>query len=236
MKEKQVSPRGLSSQMIIGFVVLGLGVLLLFDQFNILSVGNLFRFIPTLFIALGIWQIVSNGFRHWVGPSIMIGFMSILQLSILDIVDGSFFWRLWPLALVVAGASMLMRQREGGPDDVLGSDSAESFDIFAMFGGADRRITSQDFRGGSITTMFGGAEVDVTQVQVESRPAVINVFVMFGGAEIKASQDTIVHNQTVAIFGGTSDERPQQRKMLAGERPEIVVKGFVMFGGVEITG
>lgn len=220
--------------MILGFIVLALGVLLLLDQFNIISIGNIFQFIPSLFIALGIWQLVSNGFRHWVGPSIMIGIMTVLQLSILDVVDGSFFWRLWPLVLVVVGFSMLRRQRSGGPDDVIGDATGDTFDIFAMFSGADRRITSQSFRGGSITAMFGGAEVNLHDVQVEDRPAVVNVFVMFGGVGIKASPDTIVHNQTVALFGGSSDER-SQRKMLAGERPEIVVKGFAMFGGLEIT-
>lgn len=232
-KEKYVSPRGLSSQMIIGSVVLTLGVLLLLDQFDILNIGNIFQFVPLLFIALGVWQLVSNGFRHWVGPSIMIGLMTLLQLSILDLVDGAAVWRLWPLALVVAGIAMLRRQRAGGPDDVLGVDSADSFDIFAMFSGADRRITSQDFSGGSVTALFGGAEVNLHDIKVENRPAVINVFCMFGGVGLKVSRDTIVHNQTVAIFGGSSDDRPQ-RKMLAGERPEIVVKGLAMFGGIGI--
>lgn len=232
-KEKSFSPRGLSSQLVIGFGVVLLGVLLLFDQFNIFSVGTIMQFFPLLFIALGFWQLISNGFRHWVGPTIMIGIMSVLQLSILDMVDGSFLWRLWPLVLIAVGASMLLRQRGG--DVVAEGDSTDSFDILTIFSGAERRFSSHAFHGGNITVVFGGAEVDLTEIQVTERPATIHLFVLFGGVELKFSPDTLVNNQLVAIFGGSEDSR-KQRKSLAGEQAEVAIKGFVMFGGVEVSG
>ena len=236
-KDKVSTTNGISSQMVIGGGVVGIGLLLLLDQFNVLSFGDIVQFFPLIFIGMGVWQIMQNGTRHATGPIIMIAIMTVLQLSLLDVVDGDFFWRLWPVALIVGGASMLLRQRNGADDNTLtnsvGSNSADSFDIFTMFGGTERQMTSKSFSGGSITALFGGAEVNLHNMEVEDRPAIINVFCMFGGIGITASPDTIIDSRVVAIFGGASDER-RQRKMLAGEVPEVIVKGFVMFGGVGI--
>ena len=226
--------RTISGQMIAGVVVILVGVLLLFDQLNVVDFGDIFQFFPLLFIGLAGWQLVKNGREHATGPIITILVFLFLQLALLDVIEGDFIWRLWPLILIAVGGSILLRQR-GGEQSWNKRDVSQdaSFDVFAMFGGADRQVTSQAFQGGNATVMFGGAEIDLHEMQVEDKPAVINIFAMFGGVVLKASDDTLIVNNTFAMFGGTGDER-KQRKRLAGEKPDIVVKGTVLFGGISI--
>ncbi|MGB1251672.1 MAG: LiaF transmembrane domain-containing protein [Candidatus Promineifilaceae bacterium] len=227
----------ISSQIIIGLIIIAVGSLLLLDQFGVMSFGNVFQFIPTLFILLGIWQIFSNGFRYWVGPAIMIGISSVVQLSILGVLEDGAVWRLWPLVLIAIGGSILLRQRNGGEDIMLTNSErkhhSSRFNIFAMFGGAERQITAQDFEGGDVTVIFGGAEINLSSAQVTNRPAVINVFTMFGGTGFKASSDQLISLEATAIFGASSDSR-KQRKQLPGEQADYIIRGFVMFGGLEI--
>ncbi len=227
--------RTFSSQLIAGGTIIMIGVLLLLDQIDLIDFGDIFQFFPLVFIGLAAWQLWQNGRQHATGPLISIAIFGFLQLAILDIVDWDIFGKLWPLFLIGVGASILLRQRNGGgmsfSTDKMVTDT--HFDIFAMFGGGGRQVTSQSFVGGNATVIFGGAEIDLHQIQVEDKPAIINVFAMFGGVVIKASNDTLIANNTFAMFGGTGDER-KQRKALAGERPDVVVKGTVMFGGISI--
>ncbi len=227
--------RSLSSQIIAGGLIIVVGILLLLDQINLLDFGSIFQFFPLLFIGLAAWQLWQNGRQHATGPLISIAVFGILQLAMLDIINWDIFGKLWPLILIGIGASILLRQRNGKDMAFSTHDRAADarFDVFAMFGGGGRQVSSQAFEGGNATVLFGGAEINLHHMQVEDKPAVINVFAMFGGVVIKASNDTLIANHTFAMFGATSDER-KQRKSLAGEKPDVVVKGTVLFGGLSI--
>ena len=51
-------------------------------------------------------------------------------------------------------------------------------------------------------------------------------------SQTHGSHNRAVHLAT-AIFGGAGDSR-KQRKQLPDEQPDYIVRGFVMFGGLEI--
>ena len=81
----------------------------------------------------------------------------------------------------------------------------------AVFGGIERRVTSQDFQGGHINAIFGGVEIRVPETwQVAFRGTPI-----FGGIADKTR------------VGRTTDPSDRRRKVL-------VLTGTVIFGGVEI--
>jgi len=59
-------------------------------------------------------------------------------------------------------------------------------------------------------------------------------FAMFGGAEIRIPEDWIVQIKGIPIFGGFEDGR---RSIPAEEKTKdrtLIIKGFVMFGGLEL--
>lgn len=232
MSEKFVTEKPrlqLNPQVFIGGIVLLVGVLLLIDTMNLGDMGSVFQFFPLLFIAFGVYQIVSNQGRNWIGPAIMIAFFTIVQLLVLDIVPGNIFTWIWPLVLIGIGVSIIFGRGGNGA----APEGADQFSLFAMFGGGNRLITSENFHGGDVTAIFGGFELDVSEATVQTRPAVINAFVMFGGLGIKASNDMLIRNDVLPLFGGVGDDR-RQRKALAGETPELIVKGVVLFGGIGI--
>lgn len=231
MAEKQYSVHGsLSTQAVIGLIVIVVGLLLFLQTTGIATVSGFLVWIPLLFVFLGFWQLVANGFRQWSGPVILIGLASLTQLLLLGVIGWDFVGRLWPLALILIGASLIMRRGGVLSTQVEGEEYVRQF---AFFSGNGRVVTSQSFGGGEITAIFGGAELDLRQAAVSERPARVQVFAMFGGVGIKASPDMLIHSEVIAILGGTGDER-RQRKSLPGEMPEVVISGLVLFGGLGI--
>lgn len=223
------------NQLLLGILIILIGALLLLQNMGVGSISSLFQWIPSLFILLGVWQLVNNGFRYWTGPIILIVGGLVFQLAALDVLEIESVFSLWPLLLIIIGLSILFGRsgqwRIGRKEAVM--DSAARVNVFTLFGGDERSVTSQAFEGGEITTLFGGAEVDLDRANVADKPAVLNVFAMFGGVTIRASSDWLIEREAIAIFGGIADKR-RQRKMLAGEQPDLRLTGFVAFGGITV--
>lgn len=109
----------------------------------------------------------------------------------------------------------------------------EVLDIAAVFGAVKKNIYSKNFRGGEIVSVFGGAEVNLSQAKFVPQQIEIESVQVFGGAKLIIPADWTIHNEAVAIFGGIEDKRPQPVAIPVPEKI-LVLKGFVMFGGIEI--
>jgi predicted membrane protein len=109
----------------------------------------------------------------------------------------------------------------------------EALEIVAVFGAVKKNIYSKNFRGGEIVSVFGGAEVNLTQANFQTPQIEIESIQIFGGAKLIIPADWTIHNEAVAIFGGIEDKRPQPVAIPVPEKI-VVLKGFVMFGGIEI--
>jgi predicted membrane protein len=111
--------------------------------------------------------------------------------------------------------------------------SEEVLDVTAVFGSVKRIIYSKNFRGGEIVSVFGGADVNLLQADLAAPEVVIESVQIFGGAKLVIPADWVVVNEAVAIFGGIEDKRPP-RHHSTGPEKVIILKGFAMFGGIEI--
>ncbi len=109
----------------------------------------------------------------------------------------------------------------------------EVLDIAAVFGAVKKNIYSKNFRGGEIVSVFGGAEVNLSQANFQTPQIEIESVQIFGGAKLIIPADWTIHNEAVAIFGGIEDKRPQPVAIPVPEKI-VILKGFVMFGGIEI--
>ncbi len=58
----------------------------------------------------------------------------------------------------------------------------------------------------------------------------MDVFVVMGGVQIRVPPDWVVSNQIVAVMGGVEDKSTGTRDT----RNRLVLRGFVMMGGVEV--
>lgn len=226
--------RGLTTQALTGAVIVVVGVLLLVGTTGLYDVGALWRYVPSLFVLLGLWALYRSGFRNVTGPVVLILVAGTVQLLALDVITGDVVATWWPLLVVAFGLSMLFgrwRQRRRAP-----AVATEDFDLVGIFGGTERRVSSSSFRGGSATAIFGGVDVDLRDAALSDPPAVITATALFGGVEIRAPEAWVVEVDAIPIFGGVEDERPRRpRDAGSGDRPDLVVTGFVAFGAITVS-
>ncbi len=229
-------PKGMTSQVVLGLMVIAVGLLFLLDNLDILDTRRAVSFWPMLFIIVGTVKLCDTQTR---GGQLMgtgfIGLGVLIMLDRMDIID--FNWRvLWPLFFIGFGVYTLYKARVGrrmisidgvkGEKD-LGGDGV--VDITAILGGFDRRVYTPNFRGGEITAVMGGCALDLRNSSIQGE-AVVNVFAFWGGVTLKVPPDWTVILDGTPIMGGFEEKTiapPDSSKRL-------VVRGYAIMGGVEI--
>lgn len=237
--KNNIDTRGTSSQLIIGVLVIGLGVLFLLDNLDIIDFHRAITFWPVAFIVAGVLKLLDtrspNG-RLFGSILIGVGVIMILNRSGLFYIN---FRTIWPLALIAVGGSLLyraLRNKSAGPQagmaiqkGVDGSDSDELIDVTAVLAGFERRITGRPFRGGEVTAIMGGCNLDLRDSSIEGE-AVLNVFALWGGITLRCPPDWTVVLQGTPIMGGFEEKTatpPDASKRL-------IIKGYAIMGGVEV--
>jgi predicted membrane protein len=110
----------------------------------------------------------------------------------------------------------------------------ERLDEFAMFGGGDRMIRSQSFRGGNVTAIMGGFDIDLRDAQIEGDSARIETFVMMGGIDLKVPENWNVVLDVTPFMGGADYNPRNRRAPPEGPQKVLTVSGFVFMGGIEV--
>ena len=236
MYNKEQLPMGnrvLSSQILVGLILILVGLAILAANLGWADLSGIFQWIPSLFILLGVWQLIANRFRFITGPIILIAGGTAFQLAAFDIIEFESIWQFWPLILIIIGGSMLL-ERLGVqvPGPFMHSADESEVNILSIFNGPEHQLSSASFRGGETTAIFGGIDLDLRNATVTTPPAHINTFAMFGGIDIIVPQTWTVRSDVLGIFGGSDDERDE--KPAVQESPDLIVSGFAMFGGVTI--
>jgi predicted membrane protein len=219
----------------VGLILILIGTAFLLDHLGVLPVGQVYRFWPLILVLFGISNFFSYANRGFGIFLVVAG--AVLQLKTLGLIHITFA-ELWPLAiigvgfLVLWGALRAPRVRVEIPGDITDALSAT-----AIFGGVERRITAQDFKGGNATAIFGGIELDLRDAQIEGNEAVIVIDCIFGGVEIRVPDSWEVRSSGLPVFGGYSDKT---RRSAASSSPQntpakiLTLAGTVIFGGVEV--
>lgn len=217
-----------------GLILVFLGGFWLLDNLDIVP-----YYIPDYFISWKTFLIVLGAYfifgRKKPEPGIiMIAVGTVFLLQDLDLFRVRDIWHVfWPLAIIAVGVSLILRRRGGQSTDQI-KDSSDYIDDTAVFGGGERKIDSQSFKGGKITAIFGGSEIDFRSANLAEGKNILDIFVLFGGTDIKVPPDWTVEVDVTAIFGGFSDNRSSALKVVPDKSKVLRVKGFVMFGGGDI--
>lgn len=216
----------------LGIVLLIVGIVYLVDNLNLIPFYIPYYFFSweMLFIVIGFAMLITGKRAGFV--FLIIGGFFILP-DILYI-PGWYMRNWWPLILIIIGVYLLMRKGQIGrfrrDDEASDNDSMDDVNIF---GGGDRVITAQNFRGGKTTTIFGGSDINLQNAKLSTGHNVIDIFTLFGGVDFRIPSDWTIKVDVFSIFGGFSDKRG---KVEASDAPEktLHLKGFIMFGGGEI--
>jgi predicted membrane protein len=191
-------------------------------------------------------------FFSWQGLLILIGLLFLMSrenrlVGYILIGVGAFFlipriWHIpfnwhalfWPIILVFIG--LLVITRRGGFQRVPIENTNEYMDDVSIFGGGDKVITSQNFKGGKITAIFGGSKIDLRAATLAKGKNVIDIFAMFGGTKLIVPTNWDVKVEVSSILGGFSDKRRPRADDVRDPSKELVIKGVAIFGGGEIEG
>ena len=224
-------------RILFGLAVIGIGVLALLDNLHLFDIALLRTFWP---LGLVLWGLSRLAWPRHPGSGlfglIMIGVGSVLTVQNLGYMH--FHWRdWWPVLIIVAGLSILLRgffPRHGAlrPSgfDTATLANGDRVDLDASFSGINQRIDSRSFKGGRITSTFGGVELDLTQAVIDGGEARLDISARFSGIELRVPRDWQIVIEVASTFGGVEDKTVPP--MSAG--PRLVLRGEVMFGGIEV--
>jgi len=219
-----------------GGILMLIGLVFLLDHLGIISIGNPWRFWPMLLVLTGVMNFMSQR-RAW-GALLMFAGV-VLQLNQLGITH--FGWAaLWPMMLIAFGLFVMWGSFQWGSKPVASTSAAgdprTTLNEAVVFGGLERRMTSQDFQGGDITAIFGGVELDLTEANMQANEATLAITAIFGGVEVRVPPTWQVAFRGAPIFGGVEDKTRTARvdDPANPNLKTLVITGAVIFGGLEI--
>lgn len=226
--------RGVTSQVVLGVLVIALGLLFLLDNLGIVDMHRAFSFWPMVFVIVGTVKLCDT--RTQGGTLLgagLIGFGVLLMLDRMDIID--FSWRtVWPLVLIGMGGFLVYKALRGRRTAAAGGvrhgvAQDELLDITAVLSGFERRVTTPDFRGGEVTAVMGGCTLDMRGSSIAGE-AVINVFAFWGGVTIKCPPDWVIVLEGTPILGAFEEKTVAP----PNDGKRLVIRGYAIMGGVEV--
>jgi predicted membrane protein len=236
MMPHQDSPRiRISAQFVLGLTIAAAGVLFTLDNLGVLRAGEYIRYWPVVLVAVGILQmaqaraaagVVAGGILIFVGSVMLGNSLGLLRMNV---------WDFWPLFLVIVGGRIV---RQAFSRDVraprgvdAGVDAGSMTSAIAVMSGFSRTIASQAFKGGELTAFMGGGKLDLRGATLAGGQAVVSVFAVMGGFEIFVPETWNVMIEVTPFMGGVDIKARTSTDLSA---PRLVVRGFVMMGGVDI--
>jgi len=228
------------AHLLLGIVLMFLGLFLIADLADIIP-----------------WRLRDFLFT-WQALLILIGLVMLSskenkQTGIILIAVGSFFlfpriihvpdyWRslFWPAMLILLGLVVIFgSRRHGGRGTYFGghrrkTSSEDWLDDVSVFGGGDRIVNSQQFKGGKLTHIFGGSKIDFTRGKLAPGKNQLEVVLIFGGTKLIVPESWDVKVEVTSVFGGFSDKRVKSIVVSDADR-SLHITGVNVFGGGEIV-
>jgi len=206
--------------------------------------------IPSLIMFIGVLRLLSSRGKMLGVLLFLMGAFLYLPIIIPGLRIHDF---ILPLVFIFAGFYMILRQRHGvscqaetendkttdcNPRVSLFSKSNDTtnrdkIDEIAIFGGGQKFIKCDSFKGGNITAVFGGCEIDLTESSMAEGEQVLDVLALFGGIEVKVPKEWNVIIDVTPIFGGFSVKGRRDNEII-DKNKTLIIKGVVIFGGGEI--
>jgi len=208
-----------------GLILILSGVGFFLDSANVINFGDLVSgWWPTVIILFGLMKLLEG---RLISALIWAIFGAVILLSTTGVINAGFWQIFWPLILILIGARILFRS-----DGFASKETADQVSAFSIFGAADRKSESENFKNANLISIFGGSKIDLRKSKLAVRGGGVDVLIIFGGGEIILPKDMPVKLDVFALFGGTEDKRSATPSI--DGKPYLHIQGIVLFGGVEI--
>jgi len=228
--------RGHNTRKTWGILLVILGGILIANAFDLLPyrLRDIIWSWEMLLIVVGVFSLVNN-------QSKVIGIV-LISLGTFFLVEN--YWdfpyyvrkAFWPSVVVVFGLYLILSPPKyfKSRKDKNKEDSRDFIDEVSVFGGGEKMVTSNEFKGGRITSVFGGSKINLMNSQLAVGENIIDTFSMFGGTTIIVPAGWNVRVEVAAIFGGFSDKRERMPNLVFDQEKVLIVKGLAIFGGGEV--
>lgn len=214
----------MKSKMWLGLLFIAVGIVVALDQVGVLAQIGIDK--SLLFQVLGVLAglVLIFILRSTIFGSILL-FLALTSLvkNWYDI--GSL---VFPGILVIIGIELLLGGFRGKKP--LPLDSNHRVDAFAIFGGIERKVISNDFKGGQILALFGAVELDLTQVTLTS-DAYLEINAILGGIELRIPPNLQLRNEVQAFMGGVENKFGENHNQGG---PVLILRGSAILGEIEI--
>jgi predicted membrane protein len=216
-----------------GLLIILVGLIFLLGKLGALDTHDIFhRYWPVILIVLGLWQLISSGFRN-VFPGIPLLVLGAVFLGYrLDALPHDIWPYVWPALIIFVGlwiifGSFFRRRESGGP-----AIKTDDLDITAILGGMKRIIDTQSFKGGRATAIMGGLEIDFRQAGVDKGQASLELTAIMGGIDLRIPPDWRIILQGTPILGGLENKAVSVPENQA--KATLYVQATAILGGIEV--
>jgi len=217
---------------IFGLILIALGALLVANQFEVIP----FRLKDVLFtwqsllILIGVLFLSSKDSR--ITGFILVGVGGFFLIPDFFIVPEVYRKLFWPAALIVFGLVILFGRRKCFLMNRKSTFDSNLLEDINIFGGSERNITADAFRGGSVISILGGGKYDFTGATLSKEDNILELISVFGGVKMIVPDDWDVKVELVSVFGGFTDKR---KVTVVDKDKRITIKGISLFGGGEMA-
>ncbi|NLJ66868.1 MAG: cell wall-active antibiotics response protein [Clostridiales bacterium] len=214
----------------IGILFIALGIGFLLDRMDIITFSTLIStYWPAILILIGVSQLFSRENSSVSGlVLIFIGLFFLLRK--LDILPADISKYFWPALLIILGIVVIFGRPRNIGIPVSGEDILNHFVIFS---GLENKSVSKDFKGGTATAIFGSVDLDLRDADLRPEGAFLDLTTVFGGISVKVPDRWKVSVTGTPLFGGWENKTRAPSEAIQNQ-PELKVRCFAMFGGIDI--
>lgn len=263
-----------------GFIILGIGVLLLLKKIGVFIPGWVLTW-PMILIVIGVFTLIKHEFKSLFGAFLLALGSYFLLRNEFDL-DFSLDRYIFPIALIVLGIYLISKKKKeqdllkdiqanwqvnknkktsapigaeevkeddstssrftsssssssstfSGASSMSGNSFSDTLNIDAILSGVNKRILSKNLKGGKLTAAFGGIDLDLTQADIHGE-VTLQIDVIFGGMKLVVPPHWDVRSDVSNIAAGIDDKRVYRESSIDPEKV-LILKGTVLFGGLEI--
>jgi hypothetical protein len=205
-----------------GICLVLIGSTLVLDRLELIEAGRILRYWPVGLVLIGLALVIQSFQPADAAPE---------ARSADGFNAGHVF--VWVIVALVASQAFSRGGVFWHGDVATRTESSETASVFALWGRHQQVVNAPVFRGGDLTSVMGRSELDLRSTMVgQGEETAIDVFTLMGGSTVRVPDGWIVDLRTVSILGSVRDRRSGARNVEGS--PRIVIRGFIMLGGLDI--
>ena len=258
------TPPTITPRFILGVFIVLVGVALALDRLGVVQAHHVMRFWPAVLVLFGLAVLKRGNHGAVTGVLlIIVGTWLLLNtLGIVSLQLWEFLWPLI-LVVIGARVIMRSGRRSARPQNeaanigqgppagsqsaspsqtyspaaapgggAAAANAADHAAVFSVLGSCRRRWGKAVFRSAEAVCVMGGFELDLRDALMGAEgSAQIEVFVIMGGLHILIPQNWTVISNVMPILGGIDDKT---RTNTSGATQQLILRGIVLMGGIEI--